>query len=131
MSFGRILSGFGPAAGQAGKLAGGIGGMASKLPTPGKIPMDFLRGEVNQKLLSGINDSKQGLLGKLWGQMDKGEMRKTGIGLINQAMQQNQGSQGPTIAPFQSGGGGGGMPMGGGTPQLVALAQQLGLNRVL
>jgi hypothetical protein len=126
MSFGKMFAGFGPAAGQAGMQAASM----MKPPIPGKIPMDFLKGEVNQKLLSGINDSKPGLLGRLFGKMDKDKMRETGIGLINQAMQQQQGPQGPTIAPFQPGGGGG-MPAGGGTPQLVALAQQLGLNRVL
>ena len=122
MSFGKMFAGFGPAASQAGMQAANL----AKLPIPAKIPMPTFSA---QDALKSINDSKGGLLDRIWGKMDKNEMRKTGVGLINQALQQ-QGPQGPTIAPFQPGGGGG-MPMGGGTPQLVALAQQLGLNRVL
>lgn len=124
MSFGKILGGAGASMGQAGLQAAKM----VKPPIPAKIPMPVYSALDG---LKDINNSKQGLLGKLWGQMDKKEMRKTGVGLINQALQQNQSQpQGMSLAPFQPGGGGG-MPMGGGTPQLVALAQQLGLNRVL
>lgn len=122
MSLGKMFAGFGPAASQAGMQAANL----AKLPTPAKIPMPTFS---PQDALKNINDSKGGLLDRIWGKMDKSKMRETGVGLINQAMQQ-QGQPGPTIAPFQPGGGGG-MQMGGGTPQLVALAQQLGLNRVL
>lgn len=124
MSMAKMFAGFGPAASQAGMQAANL----AKLPIPAKIPMPTFS---PQDALKNINDSKGGLLDRIWGKMDKNEMRKTGVGLINQALQQNQSQpQGMSLAPFQPGGGGG-MPMGGGTPQLVALAQQLGLNRVL
>jgi hypothetical protein len=131
MSFGKMFAGFGPAAGQAGMQAAR---MAVPPPPPtslAKIPLEIPSGA---DMLSKLNETspfrKKGLFDRVWGKMDKDKMRETGIGLINQAMQQQQGPQGPTLAPFQPGGGGG-MPAGGGTPQLVALAQQLGLNRVL
>jgi hypothetical protein len=126
MSFGKMFAGFGSAAGQAGMQG------ANPLLTKGSLN-PALKAKLNpQAALKKIVDSKQGgMFDGLFDKMDKNKMRETGVGLINQALQQGQqGPQGPTIAPFQPGGGGG-MPAGGGMPQLVALAQQLGLNRVL
>lgn len=92
----------------------------------GKLPTDFI-----QKHADSLSKPQGSLLDRLWGKMDKDKMRETGVGLINQALMQQP--QRTPMAPFQPGGMGAmgaGSPGGAAQPQLVALAQQLGLNRV-
>ena len=66
-----------------------------------------------------------------WFEKNRGNIRDMGLGLMQMGLQQQQAQASPMqLSPFQPTlGGGGGAPPG--TPQLVALAQQLGLNKVL
>ena len=92
--------------------------------TIAKLPTDFI-----SKYADNLSKPQQSWFDKLWGKMDKNKMRETGVGLINQSLAQQQ--QRTPMAPFQPGMGGGMQQGGGGQPELVALAQQLGLNKVL
>jgi hypothetical protein len=107
--------------------------MMMSMPGMGSAPLASSLAQITMPKMPMVgpgSGSPPSFLDKLLGGMDKKKMRDTGLGLIQQAMQQQQQPSPMQLAPFQPGGGGG-MPGGGmQTPALMQLLQQYGMNKI-
>ena len=126
-----------PSMAALGSSAANLGNFSAASAAAGKAIQPFPLASLMQPNLAkiqagGTAGSPMSWFEKLTSKMDKSKMRETGLGLMQQAMQQESTPPTPMqLPPFQPGAGGaGGGAHGGQVPALLQLLQQYGLNKV-